>query len=266
VAGAVRSVENGADESERGSQAVHRVLRILRCWTADDATLSLTEIAQRTGLTLPTAHRMIKALQRETFLVQDSVSGRYALGPTIMDLARTLLQRADQDELAVTAIPHLEQMRAITGETVGLHVPMGDVRLCVAELVSQQPIRTATGVGRTYPLPLGASGKILVAWSAERLDIVQHAATRADAINHDELLRELAVVRKKGYAVSQGETIAGASALALPIVGPHNDVRAAANITGPVARWTKREMLNHLDALRIEVDSISSQLGHRVGV
>lgn len=250
-----------SEEKERGSQAVHRVLRILRCWTVNDATLSLTEIAQRTGLTLPTAHRMIKALQRETFLVQDSVSGRYALGPTIMDLARALLQRADQDELAVTAIPHLERMRAITGETVGLHVPMGDLRLCVAELVSLQPIRTATGVGRTYPLPAGASGKILVAWSEERLDIVNRA--NVPGAQRSKLEAELEQVRRRRYATSHGETIVGASALALPIVGPNHDVRAAVNITGPTSRWTKQTMLEHLSALLQEVDSISAQLGHR---
>src|SRR5580692_10897701 len=163
----------GQENEERGSQAVHRVLRILLCWGEDDSTLSLTEIAQRTGLTLPTAHRMIKALQRERFLVHDKVSGRYALGPTILDLARVLLQRSDQDELVVTVIPHLERMRAMTGETVGLHLPMGDLRLCVAELVSRQAIRTATGVGRTFQLPDGASGQILIAWSEERLGIVE---------------------------------------------------------------------------------------------
>ena len=106
--------KNGADQNlERGSQAVHRVLRILLCWKEQDSTLSLTEIAQRTNLTLPTAHRMIKALQRESFLVHDKISGNYALGPTILDLARVLLQRSDQDELVVTVIPHLERIREI---------------------------------------------------------------------------------------------------------------------------------------------------------
>ena len=158
---------------ERGSQAVHRVLRILLCWKEQDSTLSLTEIAQRTGLTLPTAHRMIKALQREGFLVHDKISGNYALGPTILDLARVLLQRSDQDELVVTVIPHLERMREITGETVGLHIPMGDLRMCLAELVSRRTIRTATGVGRTFPLPGGASGQVLTAWSEERMEMVE---------------------------------------------------------------------------------------------
>jgi DNA-binding IclR family transcriptional regulator len=253
----------GADKSERGSQAVHRVLRVLLCWGDDDATLSLTEVAQRTGLTLPTAHRMIKALQRESFLVHDRVSGRYALGPTVMDLARVLLQRGDQDELVVVVVPHLERMRSITGETVGLHLPMGDVRMCVAELVSRQPIRTATGVGRTFKLPEGASGKILVAWSPERFEIVEHELG-ASPQERQQFAKTLARIRNQRYAISEGETIPGASALALPIFGPSGDVRAAINVTGPVNRWTQKAMLAHLPVLSEEADQVSEQLGYRL--
>jgi DNA-binding IclR family transcriptional regulator len=247
---------------ERGSQAVHRVLRILLCWKEQDSTLSLTEISQRTRLTLPTAHRMIKALQREGFLVQDRISGNYSLGPTILDLARVVLQRSDQDELVVTVIPHLERMREMTGETVGLHVPMGDLRICLAELVSRRTIRTATGVGRTFPLPAGASGQILTAWSDERLEMVEKRIG-ASPKRRRELHDRLAVVRGNRYAISEGETIVGASALAFPLFGPNKDVRAAVNITGPDSRWTRDEMMRHLPALMEEIDYVSEQLGYR---
>ena len=263
VSGQVKPKKSEPQENEeRGSQAVHRVVRILLCWNDDDSTLSLTEIAQRTGLTLPTAHRMIKALQRERFLVHDVVSGYYALGPTIMQLSRVLLQRSDQDELAITAMPHMHRMRAITGETVGLHIPMGDLRLCVAEMVSRQPIRTATGVGRTFPLPDGASGQILVAWSDEHLEIAE-ARLRASDGRLKNLERVVKQVRHNQYATSEGETIPGASALAFPVFGPNRDVVAAINITGPATRWTRGERLTHLEALRQEVAHVSEQLGYR---
>jgi len=205
---------------------------------------------------------MIKALQREGFLVHDELSGYYALGPTIMDLARVLLQRSDQDELVITVTPHLERMRAITGETVGLHIPMGHLRLCVAELVSRQPIRTATGVGRTFELPYGASGQILVAWSNERLEMVkQRLKTSGERLRPlDALLKK---VRENRYAISEGETIPGASALAFPLFGPNKDVRAAVNVTGPASRWTRSEMMSYLSPLSDEVAHVSEQLGYR---
>src|SRR5207342_3068452 len=100
--------------SERGSQAVHRALRLLNCWTRDKPTLSLTDVTKRTGLTMPTAYRMMQALHKEKFLVHDKLSGQYSLGPAIMELAEVILQRADQDELIIVALPRLERLRAIT--------------------------------------------------------------------------------------------------------------------------------------------------------
>jgi DNA-binding IclR family transcriptional regulator len=241
------------------------VLRVLLCWSVGEPTRSLTEISLDAGLTLPTAHRMIKALQREGFLTLDSVSGRYSLGPTVMDLARVVLQRADQDELVVVAMPHLERIRSITGETVGLHLPVAENRICVAELVSRAPIRTATGVGRTYKLPAGAAGRVLTAWSPERMALTMPAkGNQASAAeDREEFARAAEAIREAGYAISDGETIDGARAIAFPLFDSSSDVRAAVNVTGPTPRWTHAKMMEHLPQLQAEVAEIALQLGYR---
>jgi DNA-binding IclR family transcriptional regulator len=252
--------------SERGSQAVHRVLRVLLCWSTGEPTRSLTEISQDAQLTLPTAHRMIKALQREGFLALDSASGRYGLGPTVMDLARVILQRTDEDELVLVAMPHLERIRAITGETVGLHLPAAESRICVAELVSRAPIRTATGIGRTYRLPAGAAGRVLIAWSPERTALALAnigGDTGASAKKRHEFTAASGRIREAGYAISEGETIEGARAIALPIFASNADVRAAVNVTGPTARWTQDKMMKHLPEIVAEVVEVEAQLGYR---
>jgi len=250
------------ENEERGAQAVHRVLQVLSCWSQDGPALSLTKVAERTGLTLTTTQRMIKALQRENFLVSDGAPGKIRLGPTIMDLARVVLQRADQDELVMVALPHLKNIRRHTGETVGLHVPMGEDRLCAAELVSRQPIRTATGIGKLVKLPDGAAGKILVAWSPERLEIALLDGHETSQ-NGAALEASLAEVRRRGYAASYGETMTGASAVAVPIRGPNADVRAAINVTGPSDRWTPDKIRAGLPEIIAAADRISEQLGHR---
>ncbi|HEY8473722.1 MAG TPA: IclR family transcriptional regulator [Natronosporangium sp.] len=248
--------------TERGSQAVNRLLSVLLCWTENEPTLTLTEVAQRTGLSLSTAHRMVKALQRSKFLVHDQATGRYSLGPTVMSLARVVLQRADQDELVLAAMPHLERMRAGTGETVGLHVAMGTSRICLAELVSREPIRAATGVGRVFNLPAGASGRVLVAWSPERLQMVlDNGSEQATRMNKPKLVRSAEAIRKAGYAITVGETIPGAAAIAFPLFGPHGEVNACINVTGPSTRWTRQRMMDALPFLIDEVHQIDEQLG-----
>src|SRR5205809_43240 len=95
------------DSSERGSQAIHRTLRILECFTLASPTVSLTELTRQTGLTMSTAHRIVKALQRTEFLTQDPLTNRYALGPEVMRLARVIMARAGDPELVAAAMPHL---------------------------------------------------------------------------------------------------------------------------------------------------------------
>jgi IclR family KDG regulon transcriptional repressor len=252
-------------EIGRGAQAVHRVLRVLLCWTSGEPTRSLTEIANDTGLTLPTAHRMVKALQSEGFLAHDSASGRYGVGPTVMDLARVVLQRADEDELVLVALPHMERIRAITGETVGIHVPMSDSRICVAELVSRQQTRAASGVGRSFKLPGGAAGRVLTAWSSERREMVRAGkdTSSAAARLRRDVLESSAKVREDGYAITFNEAIPGAAAVAIPVFDSNGDVRASIGVMGPVDRWTKAKMLEFLPAVIDEVTEIEAQLGYR---
>jgi DNA-binding IclR family transcriptional regulator len=101
-----------------------------------------------------------------------------------------------------------------------------------------------------------------VAWSDERLEMAETRLQASDA-RRKNLERVLKRVRENRYAMSEGETIPGASALAFPLFGPNRDVVAAINITGPATRWTRSEMLTHLEALSEEVAHVSEQLGYR---
>jgi DNA-binding IclR family transcriptional regulator len=78
-----------------------------------------------------------------------------------------------------------------------------------------------------------------------------------------ELHDRLSQVRENMYAISVGETIPGASALAFPLFGPNKDVRAAVNITGPDHRWTREAMMSHIPRLMEEINYVSEQLGYR---
>lgn len=255
--------------SERGSQAIHRAMSVFDCFTADHPVVSLTEIASQTGLTMPTAHRMVKALQSRDLLVQDPASGHYSLGPAVMRLARIVMQRNSPDELLRIALPYLEQLRVETQETVGLHWPVGSDRVCVAELTSRHPMRMATGIGSVYPVHVGAAGKALVAWTPEHVleRIIGdhgHDPLTSDTITEPGALRrELKRVRNRGWAKSQGETVEGATALAGPIFAPGGVVAAAINVTGPTNRLTKKRIEEAVPALLEVTRTISLQLGFR---
>src|SRR3954464_8719575 len=78
---------------------------------------SFTAIAEPTGLTKPTAHRLIAALQAHGFLMHVGDAG-YALGTRLLDLATTAFRELP---LRQVARPALEQLARTTGESAQLY-------------------------------------------------------------------------------------------------------------------------------------------------
>jgi DNA-binding IclR family transcriptional regulator len=167
-----------------------------------------------------------------------------------MRLANAILRR---DDLLTVAQPILAELRKATGETASLHWLVGHERVCLIELVSPHQIRMASGLGQTYPLYAGAPGKAILAW----LDKKEVAAVLAAATEKlsdrrtkpypaipegTKLAADLERVRKRGYAISVGETVPGAGAIAVPLLDPSHRAFAAINLTGPVERWNTRIM------------------------
>lgn len=250
----------------QGVQAVTRALGVLGCFTPDTPTRALKEIADATGLTVSTAHRMVKGLQAAGYLVQDSGSGRYSLGPEIMNLAGVILQRSDHDELVAIALPHMDRLRSESSETVGLHVTIGDQRMCIFEMVCRQPMRMASGIGRVYPLHMGAAGKLLLSnMPTNLLDAYlgrsMVAFTDRTRTDRASLVPELERIRADGFSTSFGETIDGASALAIPVLDSNGMVATALNITGPESRLDRDHMRTVLPSALSSAEEISRQLG-----
>ena len=254
---------------ERGAQAVYRALNILQCFSVERPSVSLTEAAHETGLTLSTTHRILKALQGKDFIVRDGATGRYTVGPAILRLARVTLEGNTHNELLAAAMPHLEHLRTITGETVGIHVPFNQTRLCLSEVVSLRPLRMASGVGQLYPLHAGAAGKVLLAFMPAPVVKRLLATANAGPVGgikvplRTRLLKELPEIRKRGYATSFGETVPGASAAAAVIRTGEERPVGAINITGPATRWTKKRMAEHLPTLLAAAREIEGRLGYR---
>src|SRR5665213_3877818 len=191
----------GRPPSVSGAQTLLRALDILECFTTDGGSLTLAQISRSVKLTTPTTHRRLRALTLRGMVVDDG-NRHYSLGPTVMRLASAIMDRGN--DLITIGTPSLERLRAETGETVSLHVALGEQRVCVAELVSPEPIRMESGVGHVYPLYAGAAGKVLLAWDEDPLARVPQELSRVGPSTIEsraELARELAAVRRRGYAM-----------------------------------------------------------------
>jgi DNA-binding IclR family transcriptional regulator len=134
-----------------GAQVVGRIGQILRCVSgAMPRGIGTTQVARATGLTRPTAHRLLSSLAAEGFLDHDSKLGRWHLGPEMYLMGSVAAERYDITELA---FDHVRALADETGESAFLSARRGDETVCVLRQDGNFPIRSfVLYEGKRFPL------------------------------------------------------------------------------------------------------------------
>jgi IclR family transcriptional regulator, acetate operon repressor len=244
--------------------SIEKAIDVLFCFDLQRPQLRLVDISQRLGLHKSTAHRLLSLLKKKGLVVVDPTTQLYSLGPALVDLAWIVLR---QQDLRNVCRPYLEQLRQATNETVSLNIRMGNTRVCIEELQSDQEIKYSQAHGLTAPLHVGAPGKALLAFLPDaELDHVLATLTftplTPETITDQDALRvELAKTRARGYAVSVGERSPWAAAVAAPIRDRSGQTVAAVSVLGPSQRLTSRV----LKELGIQVIKVAKEISAALG-
>ena len=210
-------------------RAVDRALDILLAFRAGESALSAVELQRRVDLSRPTLYRLLRTLQARGFVVASGQPQRFGLGPSVAQLTHAWSSGQDFVE---RARPVMQALWEATGETVALMVHTGHERVCVAELPSPQPLSFRRGVGHRNQVLLGASGRAIVAFVSEPSAYLAALPHKKRAAYAQELER----IRQEGYAVSREELIAGAVAMAVPVLSAEGEVQGSLAVYGPSAR------------------------------
>src|SRR5918992_1741133 len=144
--------------------SIEKAIDVLFCFDLQRPQLRLVDISHRLGLHKSTAHRLLSLLKKKGLVVVDPATQLYSLGPALVELAWIVLR---QQDLRSVCRPYMEQLRQHTNETVSLNIRMGDKRVCVEELQSNQEVKYSQTFGLTAPLYVGAPGKALLAFLPE---------------------------------------------------------------------------------------------------
>jgi IclR family acetate operon transcriptional repressor len=247
---------------EKGSdsvRAVDRALDILMAFTAADFELSAAELLKRVELSRPTLYRLLNTLQQSGFLVAVGEPQKFRLGPAVAHLAHVWTASVD---IAEIARPVLRSIWEQTGETVALFVPQGAHRMCIAELPSTQPLSFKRGVGYRERIVLGASGRAILAFSETRPAELK-AWAKGTGVDLDNYAAQLALTRKRGYAVSKEELIPGAVAVAAPFFHGSGEVAGSIGVFGPSVRLAEKQIEALGRLLVEEAKVVSKALGQR---
>jgi IclR family KDG regulon transcriptional repressor len=247
-------------------QSVERCLDILESLAVAENSIGILDLSNRVALHPSTVHRLLSTLLARGYVRQDSRNGRYSLGARALALAQSFHERQD---LRTDAHPFLQRLMQETGETANLIVLDCDEAVYVDQVPSPHLVRMFASIGRHVPLHSTGCGKVLLAHleSSERSRIFREKglprSTRYTITSATELERELADIRRRGYAVDDRENDEDVRCIAGPVRDHMGKVIAALSISGPTARVTK-ERIPDMGRLVVAIATeLSAALGHK---
>lgn len=225
--------------AERGVASVDRALAIIAVFGDHDKSLTLAELARRTGLYKSTILRLAASLERARYL-RRSEDGRFALGPALLRLGELYQASFELEEVVV---PVLRRLSASTGESSSLYVREGDVKVCLFRVNSMvHRVLHYLTPGSRLEVASGASGRILLAF------------TEPD----DPAFRQ---EREHLLAVSSTRRKSETSAVACPVFGPREGFVGAMSLAGPSHRFTNESIASMSEILLHEARTLSEDLG-----
>ena len=206
---------------------------------AERQALRVSEAADLLGVARSTAHRLLSALRRRDFLMQDKPNGAYRPGPALHAIGMVAISRLDVRRIAQ---PVLEQLRDKTKETASIAVLEGTMIRFVECYEGLSTVRVGSRAGVVRYAHASAVGKAILAalpdgdlgrrYPGEELP----APTAASITSRHELMRELSQVMRQGYALNWEESSEGVAAVAVAVLDASGIPLASISVSVPSMR------------------------------
>jgi DNA-binding IclR family transcriptional regulator len=226
------------------NQAAQRVLAVLSAFGGPECDLGVTELAQRLGMNKNMVHRALTTLAAFGYLARDTSGTRYQLGYRVLTLA------GDDDAFDIRALcrPALEELHALTGESVFLSIIVGRARVNVDWIEARGRRVSASQRGRSVPLHCTTMSRALLACLDDR-EVAAYLASAAPLTRYDEIFPEtagataqdvwddVARVRRDGFVTWRNPQQYGANYIAFPLLDGAGRPHALITAGGPLERF-----------------------------
>ncbi|HET8605012.1 MAG TPA: IclR family transcriptional regulator [Marmoricola sp.] len=243
--------------STPGASVTSRALALLGAYDEQHRSMTLSELAARAGLALPTAHRLVGELVAWGALARRE-DGQYVVGRRIWDLG---LLAPVQTGLRQVAEPFLHDIYGATLATVHLAVRDGTQVLYLDRMAGHASVPVVSRVGSRLPLHATGVGKVLLAHAPE--DVQEQVLASLERITPytitqpGRLRLQLTSIRRQGYATTVEEMSLGACSVGVPI-RRGDEVVAALGIVVPNL---KRDRPRLVTALQVAAQGVARSLG-----
>jgi DNA-binding IclR family transcriptional regulator len=221
--------------AEKHVQSLERALDIIEALSSEPEGLGVTELSQRIGLHKSTAHRLLATLVQRGY-VSKTNSGCYHIGLKIIEIASYYINSL---ELQTESRPYVAQITAELGLTAHIGVLEGDQVVYIERMDVLSGVKLYSQIGLRMHAYCSSLGKCLLSgFNSEQLAKVMtncsfNKFTPNTISSLDELIAELRVVRKQGFAIDNLEYSLNNRCIAAPIYDYRGEIIAAISASGP---------------------------------
>jgi IclR family transcriptional regulator, acetate operon repressor len=246
---------------ELPASAAEKSLRVLGLLAREGRALSLAELASSLSIPKGTAHRICTQLLETGYLSRDLEQRFYSVGIALRQLAFDTLNNGVERGQRHAILDALVREVA---ETCNFTTLDGAQVLYLDRVEADWPLRLHLQIGTHVPLHCTASGKLFLAMmpSAQRealLDTLPLTALTKNTLTNSVALRnECKLIVERGYSTDREEFMTGLIAVAVPVLDPQGQARAAIAIHAPTARMSLSEAISKLPALRASAKKMQS--------
>lgn len=244
-------------------QALDRALVLLRLVASADG-LTLTEISQRAGMAPSTAHRLLTTLEGKGFVQIQAHTGEWFVGVEAFRTGTAFLRRIKPADMGRNVMRDLMEA---CGETVNLGIADDDDVVFISQMETHDTIRAFFRPGTRSQMHASGIGKALLAQMSEARvrRLLQRKGlngfTPQTIVDSKQLAGELALIRKRGWAVDNEERTLGMRCVAAPIFNEFSEAIAGISVSGPTFRMPD-ERLGEIGPLVVRAaDTITQTIG-----
>lgn len=240
--------------------SIAKAVTLLNCFSYEKPRLRLKEVSALTGISQPTAYRMLSTLKSFNLIAQQE--GYYSLGAGFLKYEGIVLNSM---EIRRIGLPYMEELSNNLRINVSLALIDNMEVVYVARAETPYCAYGYFHIGMRRPVYCTALGKVLVCKSQEIVSEVFKHGVRRYTLNtitdKQEFLKEIEKVSLQGYAVDYEEWSNGINCLAAPLYDATGHIVAGLSISGPTSIYTNEKILEFVPFLMEYAHRISARMG-----
>jgi IclR family KDG regulon transcriptional repressor len=252
--------------AQMGLGTIEKAAKLVDLLSTHPRGLSLADISRKLGFAKSSVHHMLQTLLASGYIAKDPDTKKYSLGFKFLQISSRILEGFDIREIAKR---HLLKLHEKCHEAVQLYVLRNGKLVCIDKIgMPAGGLSISSFVGWTTEPHPAAAGKMLLSELSikEILEIYPGGTLKGYGKNTitdwNELLRELEMVRKQGYAIDDEEYYEGIRCVAAPVRAGGKLV-ASVSVTGSIfSMGMKRMRRDFIGPVVKTGESISGELAN----